>query len=42
MFDDSTIFPSIALGADGGRGREAASEEGIEESFWILTETARN
>lgn len=43
MFDDSTIFPSIALGADGVRGREAASEEGIDgESFWILTETARN
>lgn len=41
MFDDSTAFPRIALGADGGRGRRTASEEGIDgERFWILTETA--
>lgn len=39
MFDDSTIFPSVALGADGG---SRLSEEGNDgESFWIL-ETARN
>lgn len=43
MFDDSTIFPGIAVGADGGRGHKAAIEKEIDgESFGILTETERN
>lgn len=43
MFDDSAIFPSIAVGADGGRGHKAATEEEIDgESFGILTGMERN
>lgn len=47
VFDDSTIFPSVALGADlAGDWKEeegAASEEGNDgRTLWILTEMARN